>query len=241
MTLKNDYTFAEKAIHFNEQVRYTGLPLPPGIRAINPYREMPQTMEIVKTFYRKFYNDQQQRHLILGINPSRLGGGLTGIPFTDPKRLISACGISYTGKMAHELSSVYIYEMIAAYGGVERFYGDFYINSPCPLAFTSVDEQGREKNYNYYDSKALLKAVENYTVENIKTYISMGVNTQTCFCLGTGKNKAYLDKLNAKHGFFKEIIALEHPRFIMQYKTATKPEYIEKYIIALLSAKAESR
>ena len=241
MSSKNEYTFAEKAIRFDEQVRYTGLPLPPGIRAINPYQEMPQTMEIVRTFYKKFYDDLQQRHLILGINPSRHGAGLTGIPFTDPKRLISACGIPYTGRMAHELSSVFIYEMITAYGGVERFYRDFYINSPCPLAFTSIDVQGREKNYNYYDSKALLKAVENYTIENIKTYISMGVNTQTCFCLGTGKNKAYLDKLNAEHGFFGEIVALEHPRFIMQYKSAIKSAYIEKYISALLSAKAESR
>jgi len=228
-------TFAEKAIHFNEQIQYTGLPLPAGIRAMNPYREMPHTMDIVKSFYRKFYNDNRQRHLILGINPSRLGAGLTGIPFTDPKRLISACGIPYSGKMAHEPSSVYIYEMIEAYGGAERFYGDYYINSPCPLGFTSVDEQGREKNYNYYDSKALLKAVENYTIENIKTYISMGVNTKTCFCFGTGKNKAYLDKLNSQHRFFGNIIALEHPRFIMQYKSALKPAYIEKYVTVLLS------
>ena len=231
-------TFAEKAIRFDQNVQYTGLPLPEGIRVMNPYQEMPGTMEIVKMFYRKFYRDDKQRHLILGINPSRLGAGLTGIPFTDPKRLVSACRIPYVGKMAHELSSAYIYEMIEAYGGVERFYGDFYINSPCPLGFTSIGDHGREKNYNYYDSKALLDAVESYTVENIKTYISMGVNTDICFCLGTGKNKTYLDKLNAKHGFFKEIVALEHPRFIMQYKLAAKALYIEKYVTALWNAKA---
>lgn len=232
-------TFAEKAIQINTDIQYTGLPLPAGISVMNPYREVPQTMEIVNSFYNKFYNDQKQRHLILGINPSRLGAGLTGIPFTDPKRLTSACGIPYTGKMAHEPSSAYIYEMIAAYGGLERFYGDFYINSPCPLAFTSVDANGREKNYNYYDSKALLDAVEDYAAENIKSYIAMGVNTQTYFCLGTGKNKAYLDKLNKKHGFFGKIIALEHPRFIMQYKSIEKALYIQKYVTFLLGAKPE--
>lgn len=233
-------TFAEKVISFNQKVQYTGLPLPEGIRAMNPYQEISGTMDIVEMFYRKFYNDNRERHLILGINPSRLGAGLTGIPFTDPKRLISACHIPYKGKMTHELSSVYIYEMIEAYGGVKRFYGDFYINSPCPLGFASIDFKGREKNYNYYDSKALLNAVENYTIENIQKYISMGVNTETCFCLGTGKNKMYLDKLNKKYCLFNQIIALEHPRFIMQYKSSEKPEYIRKYVTALLKAKDEN-
>ncbi len=33
------------------------------------------------------------RYLILGINPGRFGGGITGIPFTDPIRLQNICGI----------------------------------------------------------------------------------------------------------------------------------------------------
>src|SRR6476620_114787 len=104
-------TFADKAIQFNRELNYKGKPLPSGIRIMNPFKEFPDTMKIVEKFYRKYYNDQNSRHLILGINPSRLGGGLTGIPFTDPKRLINELHIEYSGRMSHEPSSVFVYEV----------------------------------------------------------------------------------------------------------------------------------
>ncbi len=226
-------TFAEKAIDFNRNLSYTGKALPKGIRIMNPFLEFEQTMGIMETFYRKYYNDNRQRHLILGINPSRLGAGLTGIPFTDPKRLASELHINYSGRITHEPSSVFMYEMINAYGGPAAFYGDFYINSPCPLGFTSVDAQGRQKNYNYYDSRELLNAVGDYTVEVLHRLISLGINTDLCFCLGTGKNEQYLSRLNQKHGFFKKLVALAHPRFIMQYRYPVKQQYIDNYLAEL--------
>ncbi len=58
-------TFADKVIRFNNQLHYTGKPLPPGIRIMNPFKELDQTMKIVEAFYHKYYNDHQQRHLIL--------------------------------------------------------------------------------------------------------------------------------------------------------------------------------
>jgi len=225
-------TFADKVIRFNNQLQYTGAALPQGIRIMNPFSEIEQTARISKTFYSKYYNDNNPRHIILGINPGRFGGGLTGIPFTDPKRLKTECGIDYIGKVTHEPSSVFVYEVINAYGGVEAFYDKFYINSLCPLGFTIVDTKGREKNYNYYDSKELANAVSDFIVDNIRKQIGLGIITDTCFCFGTGKNENYLRKLNDKHHFFKDIIALEHPRFIMQYKTANKQAYIDKYISA---------
>lgn len=225
-------TFADRVIRFNEQLIYTGDPLPPGIRILNPFKEYPQTMRIVDAFYQRYYNDNNQRHIILGINPGRFGGGLTGIPFTDPKRLMSECHIPYEGKLSHEPSSVFVYEVINAFGGAEAFYNKIYINSPCPLGFTSIDEKGREKNYNYYDSKELTKAVYHFMIENIRKQIALGVNTDKCFCFGTGKNETFLKKLNDEYRFFGEIIALEHPRFIMQYKTKSKQFYIDKYLAA---------
>ena len=175
---------------------------------------------------------QKQAHLILGINPGRFGAGLTGIPFTDPKRLISECHIDYVGKMAHEPSSVFIYEMIKAYGGVPAFYSDFYINSPSPLGFTFTDKKGREKNYNYYDSAELLHATNGFIIESLAKLIGLGVKTDVCFCFGTGKNEKFLNQLNREHGFFGKIVALEHPRYIMQYKSRYKDFYIDKYLSA---------
>lgn len=225
-------TFAERVIRFNRDLVYTGRPLPAAIRILNPFRDSPVAGDISGRFYRAYYDDNAPRHLILGINPGRFGAGLTGIPFTDPKRLVSECGIPYTGKVTHEPSSVFVYDMIRAYGGPVAFYRKFYINSLCPLGFTTVQENGREKNYNYYDSPALTAAVSDYIVENIRTQIGLGCATDVCFCFGTGQNERYLRKVNAEQGFFARIVALEHPRFIMQYKQKSKSEYIQRYLAA---------
>lgn len=230
-------TFAAKVINYYHNLTYTGKPLPQSIRIMNPFKQDAQVMQIVDAFYHKYYNDNNPRHLVLGINPGRFGSGLTGIPFTDPKRLQSECHIPYTGKVTHEPSSVFIYEMINAYGGPEMFYKHFYINSICPLGFTAVDANGREKNYNYYDSSELTAAVKDYIIWNIEEQIRLGVNTENCFCFGTGKNEKFLRKLNNEHQFFKNIVVLEHPRFIMQYKMRSKQFYIDKYVDAFKSVR----
>jgi hypothetical protein len=231
-------TFAEKVINFNKSLHYTGKPLPAGIRIMNPFRESEEVMQIVECFYTKYYNDNTPRHLVLGINPGRFGGGLTGIPFTDPKRLATACNIPYNGKMTHEPSSVFIYKMIDAYGGPAAFYNDFFINSPSPLGFTAV-KNGKEINYNYYDSRELMKAVKKFMIESIKNLIALGIVTDHCLVLGTGKNEKFLRKLNDEFNFFKKITAVEHPRYIMQYKSKSMDAYIEKYVSILRSVKKQ--
>jgi hypothetical protein len=122
--------------------------------------------------------------------------------------------------------------VIEAYGGPVKFYNHFYINSVCPLGFTISDEKGRVKNYNYYDSTELTELVQPFIIESVKKQIAFGINTDVCFCFGTGKNEKFLRALNDKHGFFGTIIALEHPRFVMQYKAKSKQIYIDKYINA---------
>jgi hypothetical protein len=230
-------TFADRIISFNKQLTYTGAALPLGIRIMNPFEELEQTMKIASIFYNKYYNDNKARHIILGINPGRFGGGLTGIPFTDPKRLVTECHINYEGKPTHEPSSVFVYEVINAYGGAEAFYKKFYINSLCPLGFTKTDGNGKEKNYNYYDNAALQNTVTDFIIDNIKKQIALGVNTDVCICFGTGKNENFLQRINEEHRFFEKIIALEHPRFIMQYKASNKQFYIDKYLSAFQDCK----
>ncbi len=225
-------TFAERVIAFNKSLDFTGS-LPEGIGIMNPFRENEMILPVSSAFYRKYYSDNRSRHLILGINPGRFGAGVTGIPFTDTKRLKDPCGIDYAGKVTHEPSSVFVYEVIEAYGGPAAFYSDFYINSVFPLGFILRDGSGKEKNYNYYDSKELTAAVYDFGVESLRQQLRMGIETDRCYCFGTGKNEKFIRTLNEKYQFFKEIIALEHPRFVMQYKSKFKQEYISKYIQAL--------
>jgi len=224
-------TFADNIIAFNRSLEFNGR-LPEGVRVMNPFKESKKALAASTAFYKKYYNDSQKRHIILGINPGRFGAGLTGIPFTDPKRLIEKCGLSYDGVPAHEPSSVFIYNMIDAYGGAENFYRKFYINSICPLGFTKETDSGKEVNYNFYDSKDLMAAAHDFMVESIKKQLAFGIYRDTCFCLGRGKNEKILLRLNETHGFFKKIVALEHPRFVMQYKSKTMQQYIDKYIAA---------
>ena len=222
-------TFADRIIAFNQQLDFTGI-LPLGISIMNPFKENGPALAVSSQFYRKYYSYNHPRHLIFGINPGRFGSGMTGVSFTDPKRMVNQCQIPYPGPMAHEPSSEYVYEMIRAFGGITEFYEQFYIHSVCPLGFTITGSNGKEVNYNYYDKPELQKAVYPFIIENIQKQIDLGFETDICFCFGTGKNEAFLRKLNADQKFFKQIIALEHPRYIMQYKSKTKQDYIAKYL-----------
>jgi len=224
-------TFADRVIQFNKNLRFTGN-LPAGVSILNPFREDETIIPVSSAFYHKYYHDQNPRHMILGINPGRFGGGVTGVPFTDPKRLKKECELSYPGKETHEPSSVFVYEVIKAYGGPEAFYQNFYINSVCPLGFTATGKNGKEVNYNYYDSRELTQAVYEFIIQSIRQQIEIGIKTDVCFCFGTGKNEKFLRTLNNEQKFFQKIVALEHPRFVMQYKTRSKQIYIDKYLTA---------
>ena len=228
-------TFAEHVIAFNKNLQFTA-PLPEGVRAMNPFVENPQALAASSEFYRKYYNDQNPRRMILGINPGRFGAGLTGVPFTDPKRMKERCGIlSYDGPSAHEPSSVFIYEVIRQYGGEQAFYRDWYINSVCPLGFTAPGKQGREINFNYYDRADLQHAARPFIVESLKRQLTFNIKNDVCFCLGTGKNAAFIAKLNREYGFFERVIPLEHPRYVIQYKSKNMQFYVDKYVRGLKS------
>jgi hypothetical protein len=224
-------TFADKIIHFLNGLEYNG-PLPPGISIMNPFGS-DEIRNVVTQFYHKFYDDRDSRHIILGINPGRFGAGVTGIPFTDTKRLREKCGLLIPGMNTHETSSVFVYEMIDAFGGAAKFYNKFFISAICPLGFTSAAGQGKEINYNYYDSKELWLTMKPFIVGNLKVQLDMGIERDFCFCLGTGKNYRFLSDLNNELNLFDEIVPLEHPRFIMQYKLKQKQVYIEKYLNVL--------
>lgn len=224
-------TFGEKVIDFNRHLHYPGK-LPAGFRVMNPYVDNPETMEVMQRFYHKYYNDTAPRRFIIGINPSRHGAGVTGVPFTDTKRLKSVCGIEMRSAHTHEVSSVFMYEMIAGYGGAEDFYRRFYINSPFPLAITRQTKDGKWLNANYYDEPDLFEMVKAFMITSLKKHISLGLDTSEAFVLGK-KNADFIHKLNREAKFFDRLTVLEHPRFIQQYKSRQKQEYIDKYIVAL--------
>ena len=216
-------TFADKILTFYKQLSIPGK-LPKGVEILNPYQEE-NAFALCTQFYKKYYNDTNKRSVILGINPGRFGGGITGIPFTDPLKLENICDIKNDMQKKVELSADYIYRMIEAFGGPEKFYGKYFFNSVSPLGFTMDG-----KNLNYYDTPELMKSLEKFILKSINQLIAMGIETKTAYCLGEGANYKYLSKLNEREKFFGEVIPLAHPRFIMQYKRKMVDVYVEDYV-----------
>lgn len=196
--------------------------LPKDIAWLMPYDD-PETRRCMSSFYRKFYNSNQKRTFILGINPGRFGAGLTGVPFTDPIRL-NQLGIENSFPQKPELSSVFIYDMIDACGGPVSFYKKYYITSLSPLGFVKGG-----KNYNYYDDSLLSKRVRPFIIANIETQLKFGADRSKVFCLGQGKNFEYLSKLNDEYLWWGRVIPLPHPRWVMQYRLKKKDEFVEEY------------
>jgi hypothetical protein len=244
-------TQAQAILRFYKSLK-PGFRLPKGISIMNPFEDE-AVWPLTTAFYEKFYGDRRPRIYILGINPGRFGGGVTGVPFTDPIRLEQKCGIPNDWRKLPELSSQFIYEMIDTYGGVAKFYGDFFITAMSPLGFV---RDGR--NLNYYDDKALLLACEPFMADCLRrqlatiptaparlaasalltaapTAATAPTTGPTCFCLGEGQNFRELTRLNTKQGFFSEIIPLPHPRWIMQYRRPRMKEFADLYVSKLSS------
>lgn len=224
-------TFEDKVVDFNRQLHYSGK-LPEGFQVLNPYLDNSETMRVMQEFYHKFYHDPNPRKFIIGINPSRHGAGITGVPFTDTKRLESVCGIKMQSAHTHEISSVFMYDMIAEFGGAKDFYNQFYINSPFPLAIIRKTAGDTWVNANYYDDTVLFEMVKDFMIVSLKKNISMGLDTSQVFVLGK-KNAKFIHKLNNEAQLFERLKVLEHPRFIQQYKSREKQIYIDKYILTL--------
>lgn len=216
-------TYSQKIRSFVADLQFT-VELPPGIEVMHPFTEA-ETRRVGQLFYDKFYNDDNPRYCIIGINPGRFGGGVTGIPFTDPIRLKKECGIENSWPFKQELSSVFVYDMINAFGGPAAFYKKLYFTSVSLLGFT---KEG--KNLNYYDDKLLAERIIPFAVDCFKAQIAWGLDTSVAFCLGEGKNYKFMRNLNEAYKLFDRIVPLSHPRFIMQYKLKTKDDYINKYL-----------
>ncbi len=217
-------TFGVHVLKFYKSLDLSSHKLPKGVEVLNPYQDN-VAYDLTEKFFIKFYNDTKARTIILGINPGRFGGGMTGIPFTDPIRLEKICGIENDLPKKPELSSDFIYRMIEEFGGPEKFYSKYFISSASPLGFTKDG-----KNLNYYDQKDLQGAVYDFIVKSIKTQLTFGISTETAFCLGEGENYKFLEALNKEYKFFNKIIPLPHPRFIMQYRRKRLDEFINRYV-----------
>lgn len=219
-------TFADRVLLFYRNLRIKSS-LPDGVTVLDPYRNS-DSFYYCSQFYKKYYDDTFHRTIIFGINPGRHGGGVTGIPFTDPVKLEQCCGIPNPFGKKPELSADFIYTMIKEYGGPENFYSKFYFSAISPLGFTMDG-----KNLNYYDLKELQYSLKDFISESLIHQLTFGISRTACFCLGEGENFRFLNRLNGELKIFEKIIPLAHPRFIMQYRRKQMDKYVNDYVTKL--------
>jgi len=223
-------TFANRAIAYYNALEAPAN-LPSGIDVMNPYQQS-DVQQIVSEFYGKFYLDSNPRVFLLGINPGRFGAGVTGVSFTTPQNLRRYCGIDNELRDTPELSSRFIYKVVEAFGGAREFYSKFFLSSLFPLALTKDSGSGKPVNYNFYDDRATTNALWPFITDAIRTQTGFGYNRRVAISLGR-KNADYLNRLNDQYVFFDRIVTLDHPRYILQYKSKDTEQYLDRYITTL--------
>ena len=219
-------TFAKQILDFYFSLPKE-LPLPNGVETIYPY-DNPETREVMQRYFQKYYDDTNPRTYLIGINPGRLGSGITGIGFTDAYHLEEYCDIPNSFDKKAELSASFMFEVMKAYGGVEAFTKDFFFTTVMPLGLLK-----NGKNYNYYDDKETQESLEPFITETLLKQMSFPQAKPRIICVGQGKNLKYLQAFNKTHNCFESIDVVPHPRWVMQYRRKEKQKYIDVYLDAL--------
>lgn len=222
-------SYSERYFNFLEQLDFPES-LPHGVEILNPFK-VQETYALARSFYDRFYSDDNERLFLIGINPGRFGAGITGVPFTDPIRLQEKCGVDNILAKRQELSSVFVYEVIDTFGGAEAFYKHVFFTSVSPLGFVKDGV-----NINYYDIPEVRDVLEPYMVKSLQQQIEMGAIKSVAYSMGKGQNFKYLTYLNKKYHLFESVEPLPHPRWVMQYRLKRKQEFIDEYIEKISSA-----
>lgn len=201
--------------------------LPAGYGCMNPYAA-PEALGFLQEFLHRFYDDTEPRTLFLGINPGRFGAGLTGISFTDPLRRSQVLGIAHAMPLRAELSSEFVYDVIAALGGPEAFFGRVFIGSVYPLALLKGTN-----NINYYELPKWKTSFWPQVEPPLTDLCFMPWATDRVVVIGRGANYEAFSRWNDRHERFAHIVPLPHPRWVMQYRRRHKAQYVEEWVRAL--------
>ena len=88
-------------------------------------------------------------------------------------------------------------------------------------------------NHNYYDSPALIKSLWPDLRNSMRQQVQdLGLRTDVAVSLGK-RNGVFFQKLNDELGLFKQLIVLDHPRFLMQYRRRDLDANVAHYVETL--------
>ncbi len=193
----------------------------PEVAILSPIAD-DERRRAMAAFCHEFYSDNQNRVFWLGINPSRVRRTSTGVPYTDGFALQEICGIPNGFNKSRELTSDFFYRFVNAYGGPEAFYRRHYAGAAFPLSILR-----KEKYCNYYD-RNLPDEISKSIPGMVARQAEIG-HAGVLVIVGSGQNAKILKRINDKLGIFSDVLVVEHPRYVMQYKSAELERYLEKF------------
>lgn len=215
--------FGASVAEYLTSLRFTGS-LPQDFEVLNPY-VFPEVRRVVTSVCHRFYVDTKPRIGIWGINPGRLGAGLTGLSFTDPVSLRDLFGVSSSITGRTEPSAQFIADVIRSYGGPEPFYRDVYVSALSPLGFLRDG-----KNVNFYDDPRFATNILPWIDEQVAIQESFGLRRGIAIILGKGKLQTYVERNLRRHREWDQVTYLEHPRYVAQYRRSAWDQYVETYV-----------
>lgn len=207
--------FSENLNRYNLNYEFKRLLNENGISMLEGYLDQ---SDIMDAFCEKFYSNKIPKIVICGINPGRLGAGLTGVPFFDFASL-SKIFPSILRKDT-ENTAQFFFKVIEKIG-VERFFNYFYITN-----VSSVGYSKGKSNFNFDKLPDNLRSIvfSNFAeeIELIKPVkiIALGDAAFNGVESALGKNSYRLEKL-------------KHPSWIMQYKRNEISFWVQAYADAL--------
>lgn len=222
-------TFGERIEQFLLGL-HLDVPLPDGFEVMQPYAN-PHVQANIHAMCSQYYGDAPTPRLaVWGINPGRLGGGITGLSFTDPHALHHLLHIGPQTSFRREPSATFIQMVIEAYGGATQFYNDIFVSAISPLGFTK-----NGNNINFYDDVGLCKTLVPFVLDCLRKQTQAGLRSDACIVLGSGKLRSFVEREVVPIVGYTTVVYLDHPRFVMQYRRKAVQEYVERYVKAIRS------
>ena len=208
--------------------------LPEGIEVLFPYSN-DEVRRVVHEMCIRYYTSHGPRIGVWGINPGRFGAGLTGLAFTDPWAVEHDLGIptSVTGR--REMSAEFISRVIEAYGGATEFYRDVFLSALSPLGFIR-----KGANINFYDDPELERTMTPLIISWMRKVFDAGVRKDTTILLGSGKLRSFMENKVREQIGVSEVIYLDHPRYIMQYRRSQVGDYVRLYVETMRTCVTQS-
>jgi F0F1-type ATP synthase gamma subunit len=75
----------------------------------------------------------------------------------------------------------------------------------------------------------LFGSLKQEIVKSVSTQLDFGAERKKVIIVGK-KNATFFKQINKEYNFFKDIVVLDHPRYIMQYKRKQIDSYLKEYI-----------